>query len=85
MEDAVATNLIYQQVVRGIKFREYKCPKDEDLAMIAAQQYYVDYAGDMHRDPCGLPRSAIHSRQPAHGTNHTWPSLFPFLRPNLCL
>lgn len=42
MEDAVATNLIYQQVIRGVKFGEYKCEKEEDLAMLSAQQFYVD-------------------------------------------
>ncbi|OQR80168.1 myosin-VIIa-like, partial [Tropilaelaps mercedesae] len=42
VEDAVATNLIYQQVIRGVKFGEYKCEKEEDLAMLAAQQFYVE-------------------------------------------
>ncbi|XP_071481715.1 myosin-VIIa-like [Diadema antillarum] len=45
--DPVGTNLIYQQIVRGVKFGEYRCDKDEDLAAIAAQQYYVEYQSDM--------------------------------------
>ncbi|KAG8233488.1 hypothetical protein J437_LFUL013737, partial [Ladona fulva] len=40
--DQVATDLIYQQVVRGVKHGEYRCGKEEDTAMIAAQQYYIE-------------------------------------------
>ncbi|KAI5635399.1 myosin head (motor domain) domain-containing protein [Phthorimaea operculella] len=42
-EDEVATNLIYQQVAKGIKFGEYRCDSERDLAMIAAQQHYIEY------------------------------------------
>ncbi|XP_053790596.1 unconventional myosin-VIIa isoform X4 [Vidua chalybeata] len=45
-EDNVATNLIYQQIVRGVKFGEYRCDK-EDLAELSSQQYYVDYGSEM--------------------------------------
>ncbi|BES88965.1 Myosin-VIIa [Nesidiocoris tenuis] len=49
-EDQVATNLIYQQVVRGVKFGEYRCDKEEDLAMVAAQQYYIEFSSDMNME-----------------------------------
>uniref|UniRef100_A0A4W4E2S9 Myosin VIIAb n=1 Tax=Electrophorus electricus TaxID=8005 RepID=A0A4W4E2S9_ELEEL len=42
-DDSVATNLIYQQIVRGVKFGEYCCDREEDLAELASQQYYVEY------------------------------------------
>ncbi|MGH0180352.1 UNVERIFIED_CONTAM: hypothetical protein FKN15_003741 [Acipenser sinensis] len=46
-EDNVANNLIYQQIVRGVKFGEYRCDKEEDLAELASQQYYVDYGSEV--------------------------------------
>ncbi|KAA0203334.1 hypothetical protein HAZT_HAZT001173 [Hyalella azteca] len=49
-EDHVATNLIYQQIVRGVKFGEYQCDKEEDLAMLAAQQFYIEFGAEMHEE-----------------------------------
>uniref|UniRef100_A0A8C4I6M7 Myosin VIIAb n=1 Tax=Dicentrarchus labrax TaxID=13489 RepID=A0A8C4I6M7_DICLA len=49
-EDYVATNLIYQQIVRGVKFGEYRCEREEDLAELASQQYYVDYGCEILQD-----------------------------------
>uniref|UniRef100_A0A3B3QSH9 Myosin VIIAa n=1 Tax=Paramormyrops kingsleyae TaxID=1676925 RepID=A0A3B3QSH9_9TELE len=46
-DDNVATNLIYQQIVRGVKFGEYRCDREEDLAELASQQYYVDYGSEI--------------------------------------
>uniref|UniRef100_A0A671TUZ3 Myosin VIIA n=1 Tax=Sparus aurata TaxID=8175 RepID=A0A671TUZ3_SPAAU len=49
-EDYVANNLIYQQIVRGVKFGEYRCEREEDLAELASQQYYVDYGSEILQD-----------------------------------
>lgn len=43
IDDPVATNLIYYQVAKGVKFGEYRCNSEKDLAMIAAQQHYIEY------------------------------------------
>ncbi|XP_068601994.1 unconventional myosin-VIIa-like [Brachionichthys hirsutus] len=45
-DDQVATSLIFQQTVRGVKFGEYRCDR-EDLAELASQQYYVDYGSEI--------------------------------------
>lgn len=48
--DPVATNLIYQQVIRGVKFGEYRCDNDQGLAQIIAHQYYVENGCQMELD-----------------------------------
>ncbi|XP_026487516.2 myosin-VIIa-like [Vanessa tameamea] len=42
-DDPIASNLIYHQVVKGVKFGEYRCNSEKDLAIIAAQQHYIEY------------------------------------------
>ena len=49
-EDAKSTSLIYQQCVRGLKHGEYRCDKAEDLAMLTAQQFYVEQGADSRTD-----------------------------------
>ena len=49
----MGTHLIYQQIVRGIKFGEYRCDKAEDLAELAAQQVFVDYGRDVTVEKVG--------------------------------
>jgi myosin-7 len=67
-EDPVGNNLIYQQVVRGIKFGEYRCEREDGLAEVAAQQYYVDHGPDMDSDrlirliPSYIPDSALQTK-----------------------
>ena len=64
-EDPVGNNLIYQQIVRGIKFGEYRCEKESELANLAAMQYYVEYGPDMDTErlarliPSYIPDSVL--------------------------
>ncbi|KAM9732681.1 myosin VIIAa [Menidia menidia] len=68
--DPVATALIYQQVVRGVKFGEYRCDREE-LAELASQQYYVDYGSELLQErllslvPSYIPDREVSGTRPA--------------------
>uniref|UniRef100_UPI00398F769D unconventional myosin-VIIa-like n=1 Tax=Pristiophorus japonicus TaxID=55135 RepID=UPI00398F769D len=46
-QDPISTDLIYKQIIRGIRFGEYQCEKGEELVEIAAKHYYVTYGADV--------------------------------------
>ncbi|KAJ3595721.1 hypothetical protein NHX12_005024 [Muraenolepis orangiensis] len=45
-EDPVATELIYRQVLRGLKSEEYVCDKEDEYAQLAAKHYFVQFGSD---------------------------------------
>lgn len=47
-DDPVATNLIYHQIIRGIKCGEYRCSNEGDIATLAAQQYFIENGPNMN-------------------------------------
>uniref|UniRef100_A0A673IRK7 Myosin VIIBb n=1 Tax=Sinocyclocheilus rhinocerous TaxID=307959 RepID=A0A673IRK7_9TELE len=46
-QDNVSTDLIYRQVIRGLKYGEYQCEKEEDYVALVAKHFYVQFGSDM--------------------------------------
>ncbi|KAJ7993391.1 hypothetical protein DPEC_G00271930 [Dallia pectoralis] len=49
-EDSVSTDLIYRQIVRGLRFGEYQCDKEDDIVRLAAMHFYAQYGPDSSVD-----------------------------------
>nr|CAB3264162.1 unconventional myosin-VIIa-like [Phallusia mammillata] len=45
--DSVSTNLIYQQVIRGVKFGEYRVDNEMELVQLASKQHYIEHGADI--------------------------------------
>lgn len=61
--DAVATDLIYHQIVSGLKHGEYRSKNDADTAALIAQRYYVEHGIPMDSQKL---HSQIGEYLPAH-------------------
>lgn len=48
-DDPVATELIYQQVVRGLNYGDYICTSEKDIAMVAALCYYAEFGANYEK------------------------------------
>ncbi|XP_028401703.1 unconventional myosin-VIIa-like [Dendronephthya gigantea] len=76
-EDKVSTDLIYYQVIRGIKHGEYKCETKQELAEIAANEYFITHGSHLDRGllmsllPSYLPDKALEGE----GTLDKWADL----------
>ncbi|XP_053315052.1 unconventional myosin-VIIb [Spea bombifrons] len=42
-KDPVSTDLIYNQVIRGLRFGEYRCGKEDDLVEVMAKHHYIKF------------------------------------------
>ncbi|MBN3325575.1 MYO7A protein, partial [Atractosteus spatula] len=48
--DSISTDLIYRQLIRGIRSGEYQCDKEDDMVQLAAKHFYVQFGSDSGGD-----------------------------------
>lgn len=48
--DPISTDLIYRQVIKGIKSAEYTSEKEDEYVELAAKHYYIQYGSGANRD-----------------------------------
>ncbi|XP_068459277.1 unconventional myosin-VIIb-like [Clinocottus analis] len=48
--DPISTDLIYRQVIKGIKIGEYTSEKEDEYVQLAAQHYYIKFGSAYNKD-----------------------------------
>ncbi|XP_040028053.2 unconventional myosin-VIIa [Gasterosteus aculeatus] len=51
--DPISTDLIYRQVIKGIKMGEYTSDNDNDYVHLGAQNYYIQFGSACNKDNVG--------------------------------
>ncbi|KAM6921827.1 unconventional myosin-VIIb [Xenentodon cancila] len=49
-EDKISTDLIYKQIIHGLKFGEYQTEKEDDVVDLAAKHLYIQHGSDSSAD-----------------------------------
>eukprot|EP00064_Thunnus_orientalis_P003654 superscaffoldBa00000309_g3665 len=45
-EDKISTELIYKQIIHGLKCGEYQCEREDDFVQLAAKHLYIQHGSD---------------------------------------
>uniref|UniRef100_A0A4W4EGM6 Uncharacterized protein n=1 Tax=Electrophorus electricus TaxID=8005 RepID=A0A4W4EGM6_ELEEL len=72
-QDSVSTDLIYRQVVRGLKFGEYKCEKEDDVVQLAAKHFFIQYGSDSSAENAkSVVKDCVNSKLLEAKSEATW-------------
>ncbi|TRY58652.1 hypothetical protein DNTS_024794 [Danionella cerebrum] len=79
-QDKVSTDLIYRQVLRGLKFGEYQCEKDEEYVDLAAKHFYVQHGSDISVENTRTTiKDCINSKLLEAKSEDKWMQMGPFI------
>uniref|UniRef100_A0A8C5PFG3 Myosin VIIB n=1 Tax=Leptobrachium leishanense TaxID=445787 RepID=A0A8C5PFG3_9ANUR len=74
--DPVSTDLIYSQVIRGLRYGEYQCAKEDDLVDLISKHHYIKF-GEVMNDvqSRGVIRDCISTKQLERKSPEYWAKL----------
>ncbi|KAI4829194.1 hypothetical protein KUCAC02_023254, partial [Chaenocephalus aceratus] len=65
-EDTISTELIYKQIIHGLKFGEYQSKKEDDLVQLTAKHVYIQHGSESSAE-CEGSCAGLHQQLSAGG------------------